>query len=764
MIFKKLFIILIFLLYMGLIVGKVKADTGNCTPPFSDIPCDFWAINEIIWAKERGITKGYSDGTYRPFEPIKRDAMAAFIVRALFGDNPVCEGGVSCEDTEPYFRDVDRSQPFFRHIQKLYEAGITKGWPDGTYRPYENIRRDAMAAFLIRALGYGDNPVCEGGVPCENTEPYFMDVGPTHPFYKHIQKLKETGITKGCRQDPPMFCPDSYVTRDAMAVFLYRAFFGTYNIGVGAISLSAGPFGALMVSKSGEVLLPIVERDTSGNPVKITGALYINGEFGTSVLVYVDDNGKPTKAFIGDFIFLFSNWSKDGKTVDIAMIYTPTNYIEIFRGVNVNTSLSVTLSPSAVTKVICDKSSKYPQAICFPNCDTPAKNWEEGFKIAGTAISYIGCLTASPILVAISCPAMAISVASLALYAMDEKWYGIEALKAIFTDLDIVRCVLKKDVLSCVQFIASLGEKFFEFYNILEEKNREPIETASSFLFGSYAWQGIVQAGGGLPKVPQGKYYECTPGGASHYMPCLLGGVRECQDDYTYGPCLCDNGTRLCEPCGDGNCNRFQGENSINCPSDCKTVCGNGICESGEDSSNCRRDCETFIGDFSGSTTTTVDYGHGEGFQLKHDISASVILNISECYSLLSNCVGYMKIEGVYTLSVTYCKYLVESCDPSGDCYYYYEDCSSSLLSMLSDLCTDYVGGSCKIPYSVEIPVSGTPLKIEGYEEDAGCSISFSGWKGFFDILGTLTLNCSPEYFLLGAGFDRPITKQIRLH
>jgi hypothetical protein len=32
----------------------------------------------------------------------------------------------------------------------------------------------------------------------------------------------------GCRQDPPMYCPDGYVTRDAMAVFLYRAF-SNYN-------------------------------------------------------------------------------------------------------------------------------------------------------------------------------------------------------------------------------------------------------------------------------------------------------------------------------------------------------------------------------------------------------------------------------------------------------------------------------------------------------------------------------------------------------
>ena len=206
-------------------INAYRALLGStCTPPFTDIPCDFWAINEITWAKNRGITKGYPDGTYRPYEPIKRDAVAAFIVRALFGDNPTCQGGVPCESTQPYFKDVDQSQPFFRHIQKLYEAGITKGWPDGTYRPYKNIRRDAVAAFLIRALGYGDNPICSGGVPCENTQPYFMDVPPTHPFYKHIQKLKELGITRGCRQDPPMYCPDNYVTRDAMAVFLYRAF------------------------------------------------------------------------------------------------------------------------------------------------------------------------------------------------------------------------------------------------------------------------------------------------------------------------------------------------------------------------------------------------------------------------------------------------------------------------------------------------------------------------------------------------------------
>ncbi len=134
---------------------------------------------------------------------------------------------IKCKDKEPYFRDVDRSNSFYAHIQKLKERGITKGWPDGTYRPYENISRSAMAAFLIRAVLGTDDPVCQGGVPCSQTSPYFQDVPPNHPFFRHIQKLKELGITKGC--NPPegtLFCPDKAVTRAEMAVFLWRAFGG----------------------------------------------------------------------------------------------------------------------------------------------------------------------------------------------------------------------------------------------------------------------------------------------------------------------------------------------------------------------------------------------------------------------------------------------------------------------------------------------------------------------------------------------------------
>ena len=46
-----------------------------------DVPANSQFYKEIAWLAEQGITKGWDDGTYRPGEPIHRDAMAAFLYR-----------------------------------------------------------------------------------------------------------------------------------------------------------------------------------------------------------------------------------------------------------------------------------------------------------------------------------------------------------------------------------------------------------------------------------------------------------------------------------------------------------------------------------------------------------------------------------------------------------------------------------------------------------------------------------------------------------
>lgn len=51
----------------------------------------------------------------------------------------------------------------------------------------------------------------------------FNDVPTSHPFFQFVEALKASGITGGCSAAPPLYCPDSPVTRGQMAVFLAKA-------------------------------------------------------------------------------------------------------------------------------------------------------------------------------------------------------------------------------------------------------------------------------------------------------------------------------------------------------------------------------------------------------------------------------------------------------------------------------------------------------------------------------------------------------------
>lgn len=182
----------------------------DVTPPtsFSD---------EIAWLAGRGVTTGWEeqDGsrTYRPYDFIERNAMAAFLYR-LAGKPEFTAPAVSP------FADVTPSTPFYKEITWLADKKISTGWdePDGrkTFRPYQSVNRDAMAAFLYRFAG---NPYFEP--PATSA---FIDVATDHGFYRQISWLAARGISTGWPMGYGCYAYDPYwpVTRDAMAAFMYR--------------------------------------------------------------------------------------------------------------------------------------------------------------------------------------------------------------------------------------------------------------------------------------------------------------------------------------------------------------------------------------------------------------------------------------------------------------------------------------------------------------------------------------------------------------
>lgn len=111
--------------------------------PFRDMSPSSMFYKETAWAAAKGIVQGWTDGTFRPTAPIQRAAIAAMLMRAA--------GGTGQTARTP-FRDVPASHQFAKEIGWAANNGITRGWSDGTFRPWEPTNRDAMAAFMTRWL------------------------------------------------------------------------------------------------------------------------------------------------------------------------------------------------------------------------------------------------------------------------------------------------------------------------------------------------------------------------------------------------------------------------------------------------------------------------------------------------------------------------------------------------------------------------------------------------------------------------------------
>ncbi|MCC5954288.1 MAG: S-layer homology domain-containing protein [Acidimicrobiia bacterium] len=115
--------------------------------PFTDVPASHPFCAEITWLVDLGITTGFPDETFRPTNPISRQAMAAFLTRYAADDEPD-----PCEGNGP-FTDVPATHPFCAEITWMVDEGITTGFPDDTFRPTNPISRQAAAAFLWRLAG-----------------------------------------------------------------------------------------------------------------------------------------------------------------------------------------------------------------------------------------------------------------------------------------------------------------------------------------------------------------------------------------------------------------------------------------------------------------------------------------------------------------------------------------------------------------------------------------------------------------------------------
>lgn len=108
------------------------------------------------------------------------------------------------------FPDVDSNHWAAAEIKLLSEQGVIVGYPDGTFKPDENVTRAEFAAMAIRALNQQHTKVAQ---PVN-----FSDVTPEHWAYEDIQKALYFDLIS-YEKEGDLFRPEDSVSRaESMSV------------------------------------------------------------------------------------------------------------------------------------------------------------------------------------------------------------------------------------------------------------------------------------------------------------------------------------------------------------------------------------------------------------------------------------------------------------------------------------------------------------------------------------------------------------------
>ena len=120
----------------------------------------------INYVKAEGIVAGNPDGTYKPDQNISRVAFTKIVVETYFSAEELSQ----CSTGATSFSDVDSGAWFAPYICVAAKNNLVAGYPDGTFRPGDNVNL-VEAAKIISAHRKGE----QTGAPWY--QPYLDDVG-----------------------------------------------------------------------------------------------------------------------------------------------------------------------------------------------------------------------------------------------------------------------------------------------------------------------------------------------------------------------------------------------------------------------------------------------------------------------------------------------------------------------------------------------------------------------------------------------------------
>jgi len=170
---------------------------------FTDIT-GYWSESLIKLAAAKGIISGYTDGTFKPNNPVTRAEFTVMLagLLKLEGDGAVIT-----------FTDNDQIGAWAKDaVAQAVQAGIVNGYNDGSFRPNAHITRSEMAVMIARSLKLQLNAHVSTNFADDETIP---------PWAKGaIEAIRDLGITDGRGNN--RFVPHIKATRAEATVMLLR--------------------------------------------------------------------------------------------------------------------------------------------------------------------------------------------------------------------------------------------------------------------------------------------------------------------------------------------------------------------------------------------------------------------------------------------------------------------------------------------------------------------------------------------------------------
>ena len=182
----------------------------NATPPpapavnpFVDVPSGVYYEEAVLWAVDKGITKGTDTTHFSPNGICTRAQAVTFLWRAA--GSPAAKSGAMP------FTDVKAGSYYETAVLWAVENGITKGTTATTFSPEQNCSRAQIVTFLWRSEKS----------PAAGTVNPFTDVKASAYYADAVLWAVKKDVTKGTTATT--FSPNDNCTRAQIVTFLYRA-------------------------------------------------------------------------------------------------------------------------------------------------------------------------------------------------------------------------------------------------------------------------------------------------------------------------------------------------------------------------------------------------------------------------------------------------------------------------------------------------------------------------------------------------------------